>query len=168
MASAKSTTNHEEIRKWAEERGGKPACVKRTGAKADDPGIIRINFPGYSGAGSLQEISWEEWFQKFDQNDLCLLYQDTTRTGDKSNFNKIVARKTFEERAAGNRTSNGAKRSNGAKSSNGKATGAKKAAAGTASKSSGTSGSSKSTGVKRATAAKSGSGARKTSSRKAA
>ena len=26
----KITTNHEEIRKWAEARGGKPATVKRT------------------------------------------------------------------------------------------------------------------------------------------
>lgn len=101
MASARTTTDHEEIRKWAEERGGKPSCVKRTGAKADDPGIIRINFPGYSGEGSLEEISWDEWFQKFDANGLALLFQDETRNGEKSNFNKLVNRQKAAERTSG-------------------------------------------------------------------
>jgi hypothetical protein len=40
---------HEEIRHWAEERGERPAMVKRTG-KDGNVGIIRIDFPGYSEA----------------------------------------------------------------------------------------------------------------------
>jgi hypothetical protein len=44
MAQAKVTTNHDEIRKWAEARGGRPATVRSTQSK-DGTGIIRIEFP---------------------------------------------------------------------------------------------------------------------------
>jgi len=98
MASAKTTTNHDEIRKWAEARNAKPSTVKRT-TKPDDPGILRLNFPGYSGGESLQEISWEEWFRKFDEQNLALLYQESTKDGKQSNFNKLVSRSS--KRVAG-------------------------------------------------------------------
>jgi anaerobic selenocysteine-containing dehydrogenase len=88
---SKTTTNHEEIRKWAEQRNGKPAHVKRTGG-ADDVGILRIDFPGYSGEGKLEEISWEQFFEKFDEQELALVYQEKTAEGQKSNFNKLVSR----------------------------------------------------------------------------
>jgi hypothetical protein len=90
---SKTTTNHEEIRKWAEARGGTPAHVKGTGG-ADDPGILRLDFPGYSGKGKLEEISWEEFFEKFDEQDLALVYQEKTADGEKSNFNKLVSRES--------------------------------------------------------------------------
>jgi hypothetical protein len=85
------TTDHGAIRKWAESRGAKPACVKGTGGKGDT-GLLRLDFPGYSGDDSLQEISWDEFFEKFDEQGLALLYQDETAGGKKSNFNKLVKR----------------------------------------------------------------------------
>ena len=87
----KVTTDHDFIRRWAEQRGGKPSAVKST-ERGDDPGIIRIDFPGYSGKGSLEEISWDEWFEKFDQAKLAFLYQEETAGGEKSNFNKLISR----------------------------------------------------------------------------
>ena len=71
------------IQQWAEERGAKPSAVKGTGG-GDNPGIIRLDFPGYSGEGKLEEISWDEWFEKFDENELALLYQEETATGERS------------------------------------------------------------------------------------
>jgi hypothetical protein len=59
--SAVTTTDHETIRRWVEERGGRPARVKGT-AKGDDPGLLRIDYPGFSGEETLEPISWEEWF----------------------------------------------------------------------------------------------------------
>jgi len=50
--SSHATTDHEVIKRWAEQRKGHPAAVERT-AGNDDVGIIRIDFPGYSGEGSL-------------------------------------------------------------------------------------------------------------------
>jgi hypothetical protein len=67
--------------------------VRGTGGKGDT-GLLRLDFPGYSGADSLQHISWEEFFKKFDENGLALLHQDTTADGKKSNFNKLVSRET--------------------------------------------------------------------------
>jgi hypothetical protein len=91
MASAEPTTNHHEIRRWAEARKGRPACVKGTGGRGD-VGILRIDFPGYSGEESLQAISWDEWFQQFDDNNLALLIQERTADGELSTFNKLVSR----------------------------------------------------------------------------
>jgi hypothetical protein len=97
--ASKVTFDHNEIRRWAEERGAKPACVKGTGGQGDI-GMIRLDFPGYSGEESLQPISWEEWFKKFDERNLALLYQETTADGQKSNFNKLVSRETAEQAEA--------------------------------------------------------------------
>ncbi|APR80476.1 1,4-alpha-glucan branching enzyme [Minicystis rosea] len=102
MAQTKWTTDHETIRQWAEERGAVPSAVKGTGS-GDDPGIIRLDFPGYSGEGSLEPIEWDEWFEKLDENDLALLYQEETAEGEPSNFNKLVKRETVEERGKGKR-----------------------------------------------------------------
>lgn len=97
MAAAKMLLDHDEIRLWAKERNAKPAAVEST-ASEDDPGIIRLDFPGYSGEGSLYEISWDEWFAKFDERGLALLVQEKTADGQLSNFNKIVKRETAEAR----------------------------------------------------------------------
>ena len=93
--SGPPTTDHEEIKRWAEERGAHPACVRGTGNKGDI-GMIRLDFPGYSGADSLEEISWDEFFEKFDENGLALIYQEKTAAGEKSNFNKLVKRETVQ------------------------------------------------------------------------
>ena len=88
---AKRTSDIDEIRRWAEERGGKPTAVKATMQKGD-PGILRIDFPGYTGEDTLQEISWDEWGRKFEESDLEFLYQDRTEDGKESRFFKIVNR----------------------------------------------------------------------------
>ncbi len=86
------TTDHDEIRNWVEERGGFPATVKRTVGKGHEPGILRIDYPDYSGAESLERIDWEEFFDKFEKEKLAFLYQDETAGGDCSRFSKLIAR----------------------------------------------------------------------------
>ncbi|GAB3169073.1 hypothetical protein [Telluribacter humicola] len=60
--SSNTTTNLKEIQQWAEQRQGKPTKVKGAGNTEEGEGLIRIDFPGYSGGDSLEEISWEEWY----------------------------------------------------------------------------------------------------------
>lgn len=96
--AAKITTDHDFIRRWVEQRGGCPAAVKRT-SRAGDAGIIRIDYPGYSGQQSLRKISWDEFFQKFDDNELAFLYQEDTARGQQSRFSKLVKRTVARERA---------------------------------------------------------------------
>ena len=93
--TSRVTTDHEEIKNWAEERGAKPSCVRGTGGK-NDIGILRLDFPGYTGEDKLEHISWDEWFEKFDERNLALLYQEETASGERSNFNKIVSRETAD------------------------------------------------------------------------
>ncbi len=94
---SKMTTDHETIRHWVEDRGGKPSVVKRTHKAGKETGIIRIDFPGYSGKDTLEEISWDEFFQKSDEANLAFVYEDETSTGQKSNFNKLVKRDNVRE-----------------------------------------------------------------------
>ena len=97
--SSHTTTDHDEIRTWAEERGGKPSCVKGTGKKGDI-GLMRIEFPGkpHANDDKLEEISWDTFFEKFDERKLALVYQSETADGQKSNFNKIVAAETAKSK----------------------------------------------------------------------
>ena len=102
MAQAKITTDHDEIRKWAEARGGRPAAVRSTYSK-EDPGIIRIEFPDAPNARdeNLVEISWDEFFKKFDEANLALVYEEKTASGESSYFYKIIGRETAEAREHG-------------------------------------------------------------------
>ena len=100
---SKTTTDHKIIQAWAEARGGQPSTVKRT-EHGDEAGVLRIDFPGYSGAGSLEHISWDEFFQKFDEKNLAFLYQEHTSSGEESRFFKLVSRDTAEHKAHSSHT----------------------------------------------------------------
>ena len=84
------TTDHEEIRRWVESHGGRPATVR--GTSNGGPGVLRIDFPGGAGEESLEPVSWDEWFRKFDENHLAFLYQDKKADGEDSTFFKLVRR----------------------------------------------------------------------------
>jgi hypothetical protein len=91
VSSAKQTTDHDTIRRWAEKRGGRPARVAATapakgGGRKGSTGILRIDFGELTE--SLESISWEEFFRTFDKQKLALLYQDEAG----SRFQKFVER----------------------------------------------------------------------------
>ena len=87
MSSASTTTDHDEIRAWAEERDGRPAIVRTGKGKG---GILRFDFG--ENDEKLEEISWEEFFKVFDDNELAFLHQDETSGGKTSRFFKFVNR----------------------------------------------------------------------------
>jgi hypothetical protein len=89
MAQAKTTTDHDKIRKWAEQRGGVPATVASTETKGQ-PGILRLDFDPKDK--ELDKISWDDFFEKFDKEKLAFLYQDKTDDGSESRFHKFVQR----------------------------------------------------------------------------
>jgi len=89
MSQAIVTTDHAKIRRWAEKRGGHPATVKDSAAK-NEAGILRLDFePKDEG---LAEISWDDFFSKFDDEKLAFLHQDKTADGKVSRFHKFVDR----------------------------------------------------------------------------
>jgi hypothetical protein len=91
MSESITTTDHEEIRRWVEKRGGRPARVRETGSDGD-PGMLRIDFPGRGEDDALEPMSWDDWFDAFDENELAFLYQEETKQGDESRFSKLVSR----------------------------------------------------------------------------
>jgi len=86
---AKRTVDHDEIKRWAEARGGRPATVKGTEEKGEEAGILRIAFRRDE---SLEVIEWDEFFEKFEQEGLAFLYQEQTSDGSQSRFFKLVER----------------------------------------------------------------------------
>jgi hypothetical protein len=89
MSEANVTNDHDAIRKWAEDRGGRPAHVKGTGKS--DAGLLRIDFEPEL-AENLELISWEDFFAKFDKEKLGFLHQEKTADGSVSRFHKFVDR----------------------------------------------------------------------------
>ena len=86
MSSSETTTDHEVIRKWAEERDGRPSVIRTKGKG----GLLRIDFG--EKEEEFEEIEWEEFFKIFDQNKLAFLYQEKTKEGETSRFSKFVER----------------------------------------------------------------------------
>lgn len=89
MSQGNTTTDHKVIRKWAEARGGKPTRVRGTEGK-DGAGVLRIDFG--EPEESLEPISWETFFETFDDRELAFLHQDKTADGHTSRFFKFVHR----------------------------------------------------------------------------
>ncbi len=77
------TTDHEEIRSWAEERGGSPGVMTK---------YLGIDFPGHTGRLSMDPITWKKFFEQFEEQELALLYQDETRSGKTSRSYRLVKR----------------------------------------------------------------------------
>lgn len=96
MATSTTTRDHGQIRRWAEDRGATPSHVIDTGSP-NDIGVLRLEFEGYSGTDRLEPISWEQFFEKFDERSLVLVYQELTAEGQKSNFNKLISAETADQ-----------------------------------------------------------------------
>lgn len=89
MSTSNTTTNHEEIKKWVERRGGKPAVVEGTENNESGAGVLRILFSEQS-SDRLKEIDWDTFFQTFDESGLAFLFQDKTKEGKESRFFKFI------------------------------------------------------------------------------
>ncbi len=87
MTTSKTTTDHDTIRRWADERNGHPARVAATSGPG---GLLRIDFD--EPEERLEEISWDEFFRIFEDNNLAFLYQEKLADGSISRFNKLVDR----------------------------------------------------------------------------
>ena len=75
-----ATRSHDIIRAWATRHSAEPATGEATTSgpatvNMNDGGVgIRFNFPG---VGRFRPISWEEWFEHFDRNDLVFVYEES-------------------------------------------------------------------------------------------
>ncbi len=64
----KYTRDHQLIRSWAEERGGRPARVRGAG-------VLRIAFGPL--APNWEPLDWQTFFAAFDESKLAFLYEES-------------------------------------------------------------------------------------------
>jgi hypothetical protein len=88
------TTDHTVIRQWVEERGGHPGLAKHPEVFAEI--ALRIDLPGQGRAEPLAEISWGEFFQRFEEGRYAFAFRHTTIDGERSNFHEIIRREPYE------------------------------------------------------------------------
>jgi len=92
----KVTTDHHEIRRWAEDRGGRPVRVKHD-VLNPSASTVQIDFLFDQYDDNLEEVSWEQFFEAFESHGLALVYQTETENGKVSRFGRIVPRNAVEQ-----------------------------------------------------------------------
>jgi hypothetical protein len=73
----RTTTEHDEIRRWIEERDGQPVVMRGT---ENSDGILQIDF-SYPSLG-LEAVSWDEFFDRFEIENLAFVFTDDAKSED--------------------------------------------------------------------------------------
>jgi hypothetical protein len=85
------TTDHEEIKQWAEEHNARPAVVRHE-TRGGGVGIIDIDLAHFGEDEYVEPISWEDFFEQFDERNLAFVYEKETLPGEKHWFHKFTKR----------------------------------------------------------------------------
>lgn len=92
-----TTTDHETIREWVDERGSTAAQV--TQPAGDDPGSLAV-IPEGKMDDSLKEVSWEEFFEIFEDEGLAFRYQTDRDDPDEQWYCEFVEREGTDDGGA--------------------------------------------------------------------
>ncbi|WP_228479251.1 hypothetical protein [Microbacterium atlanticum] len=68
-ATMSATTDHDVIRRWAEDRHATPATIGGAG-DGGAVGDLRLDFDFGQELEDLRPVSWDEWFAAFDERGL--------------------------------------------------------------------------------------------------
>lgn len=92
---SKTLKSHEEIRQWAEARGGNPLLMDTpdgTGSRT----LLQLTFgqhalntdgnEGPDRIGGFQLVSWDEWFAALETSGLALRVSDDPAGGNEAEF----------------------------------------------------------------------------------
>lgn len=85
MSSSDVTQDHQKIKSWITERGGKPAIVEGTENNESGAGLLRVKFD--KNEENLIEVDWQDFFETFDDKGLSFLYQNEPK---ESRFFKFI------------------------------------------------------------------------------
>jgi hypothetical protein len=94
-----ATRDHALIRRWAAQHQAEPATGEATNTgpatvDINDGGAgIRFNFPG---SGAYRPITWEEWFQNFEQHGLTFVYEHDANDPARSTRYRLVTKEGLE------------------------------------------------------------------------
>ena len=85
------TIDHDEIRRWIERRGGRPAALGRAGRRITG---LRVDFPQYRIKAALRPITWGRFFEAFELSRWGFIYQEENALGELSHFYRFIERHT--------------------------------------------------------------------------
>ena len=91
MKDTISTTDHNEIKNWAEERKGIPSSLENPDEDASNL-ILRILFSDDKKVEQAKQISWDEFFKRFEEHKLAFVYKHENFGGELTNFHRFVFR----------------------------------------------------------------------------
>lgn len=85
-SSSETTQNHDKIRNWIEERGGRPPLSKhgKQGRRCW-PAARKFD----ESEENLEDVEWDEFFDTFDDSHLTFLFQANFE-GNQSRFFKFI------------------------------------------------------------------------------
>jgi hypothetical protein len=72
------TSDHDVIRRWAEDRHAVPATVEGT-EDAGRVGELRLDFDFGNDLEELRQVSWDDWFTAFDERGLEFVFAHAPR-----------------------------------------------------------------------------------------
>ncbi|RPI32584.1 MAG: hypothetical protein EHM70_08600 [Chloroflexota bacterium] len=75
FAQGKITTDRNVIKMWVNARGGWPAIIRKF-TSAGVEMALSIVFPGSETDETIHRLTWEEFFEKFEQQHLVFIYED--------------------------------------------------------------------------------------------
>ena len=78
MAIKGPTTDHAEIRAWAEAQGIVPANVEPNPIDAEPVSMSLLHKITAAETAFVKEMTWEDFFARFDVLKLTLVYDDST------------------------------------------------------------------------------------------
>jgi hypothetical protein len=95
--SSITTTDHAVIKQWIEERNGKPTALRKNSNRGKDgASLLRIDFPG-GAEDSLEAVSWEEFFDKFEKYELAFQFRRDEKSGETSFFYEFADRNANQD-----------------------------------------------------------------------
>jgi len=82
------TIDNDEIRSWIEERGGVPATLKGALEEGDESAdMLHISFD--PNDANMEEMDWEEFFERFENENLALVYDDAATQDEEHDFELV-------------------------------------------------------------------------------
>lgn len=83
------TTNHDEIKHWAEDNAGIPVLLPEAQAEGNTSKIY-IDFLENGRNNEMKRIEWDEFFERFDKGNYALEYEDKIKNGVESRNFKFI------------------------------------------------------------------------------
>jgi hypothetical protein len=87
-----TTVDHARIRDWVKSRKGHPAMAHTQTIMGPASKLLRIDFAGWPTDPCFHSISWEEFFESFENAKLAFVYRGMKESGEPSHFCEFTAR----------------------------------------------------------------------------